>query len=222
MTAKELINYSIPSLNQDEKVQNALDFMEELKIEQLAVVDNQTTYQGLISEEILLNATDNEEALNKFPLQHQDSFVFEHQHFYDVLAVFQKGNHDLVAVLDQKHILRGVIPAKDMMPVFSKIYSAQESGGILIISMLTYDYSLGKISQLVEANGAKILSSYLESDPADSTRVLLTLKTNQDDLNYIIATLERYDYRIVAQFQQNKPVNLHEDRIGLLLKFLEF
>ena len=76
------------------------------------------------------------------------------------------------------------------------------------------------ISRHVESNDAKILSAYVSPDELDPYKIKLTLKINTTDLTRIIATLERFEYRIIAQYQESADNQADKDRYDLLLKYL--
>ncbi|NJO00896.1 MAG: hypothetical protein HC880_03685 [Bacteroidia bacterium] len=84
----------------------------------------------------------------------------------------------------------------------------------------TRDYSLTEISRLVESNNAKILSTHISRDKEDYTKLRVTLKINKIDLNRIVATFERFNYRIIAKFQSADNVEMDKERIDLLFKYL--
>jgi hypothetical protein len=83
------------------------------------------------------------------------------------------------------------------------------------------DYSLAEISRLIEENHAKILSSILKEDPLDNGKIRLTLKINQLDLSRIVATLERFGYRVIGRYQESRPVGDEKERIDMLLRYLD-
>jgi hypothetical protein len=58
-------------------------------------------------------------------------------------------------------------------------------------------------------------------DEMDLHDIKLTLKINTTDLRHIIATLERFQYRITAQFQEAGEVKSDQDRLDMLLKYLD-
>ena len=51
-----------------------------------------------------------------------------------------------------------------------------------ILELEEIDYSLTEIASIVESNNAKILSSYIISNP-DSKKIEVTLKINKQDIN---------------------------------------
>jgi acetoin utilization protein AcuB len=72
----------------------------------------------------------------------------------------------------------------------------------------------------VEENNAKILSAYVSPDEMDNYKIKLTLKVNTMDLNRIIATFERFNYKIIAQFHDAAELKDDQDRLDLLMKFI--
>jgi acetoin utilization protein AcuB len=94
-------------------------------------------------------------------------------------------------------------------------------GAILVLSMKYVDYSLSEISRLIEENHAKILSSIIKEDPLDPGKIRLTLKINQVDMSRIVATLERFNYKVIGRYQETKPVENERERIDMLLRYLD-
>jgi hypothetical protein len=106
------------------------------------------------------------------------------------------------------------------MTSFAQTASVQMQGGILVLSMDLIDYSLAEISRYVEENNAKIISSTMLEDPMDKGRIKLTLKINQLDLSRIVATLERFGYRVIAQFQEDRKDGDDKERLDMLMRYL--
>ena len=54
----------------------------------------------------------------------------------------------------------------------------------------------------------------------DKGKIKLTLKINQDDLSRIVATLERFGYRVIARYRETKREDEGKERIDLLMRYL--
>jgi acetoin utilization protein AcuB len=219
MTASDLINPLIPPLKASDSVQKALDWMSQFRIHQLPLVEQQA-YKGLISEEVLYDLNKPTAKISDLLPDYQDVYVTENQHFYDVIKATDKNHLPLIAVLDEEKKFRGVITIKDTINAFARTFATQSSGAILVISMREYDYSMAEISRLIEENHLKILSSYLEADAYDPTMVKLTLKLDKADVARAVATLERFEYNVIAKFQETEVPNLDKDRLDMLFKYL--
>ena len=220
MIASELIIHMIPPLMKSDSAKMADAWMEELRINQLPVIEG-GVYCGLISEEAILEDNDNSKAVSEYKLQGAACVVNENQHFYDVLKIVSDNGVQLVAVLDDEETFLGVISIKDTVTAFAQSAAVQSPGGIIILSLKQIDYSLAEISRLVESNDAKILSSIVNNDIFDANMIKLTLKINKTDLSAIIATLERFEYKIIAKFEESKMESSDKERLDILFKYLD-
>ncbi|KAA5543985.1 CBS domain-containing protein [Adhaeribacter rhizoryzae] len=219
MIAEELINQMIPPLKISDSVEKAVRWMEEFRVNQLPVVKNRQ-YMGMITEDDIIEKNLYGVALNTLELGYKEAFVMHYQHFYTVMEVAIRNKVQVVPVLDEHQEFYGVITVNDTIAAFGQMSGLQGQGGILVLSMNERDYSLSEISRHVEENNAKILSAYVSPDEMDDYKIKVTLRINRTDLNRIIATFDRFDYRIVAQFQDADEVKDDQDRLDLLMKYL--
>jgi acetoin utilization protein AcuB len=219
MIAEELINQMIPPLKGADTAQKAIAWMEEFHIAQLPVVEDRN-YKGLVSEAIILESGDLQREVSALNLESANIFVQAGTHFYDVVKLAMKNKLQLIAVVDDQKKYLGVISVSDTASAIAQMFASQGPGGILVLSLKENDYSLSQISRLVESNDAKILSSFVVNDEVDASHIKVTLKLNRMDLSRIIATFERYDYRIIAQFQEAELMSNDKERLDLLFKYL--
>lgn len=220
MIAEELINHMIPPLKVTDDAHKAIEWMEEFRCRHLPVVD-EGQLLGFISEEIILESNDIERPLSGFMLVGKDCAVQLDSHFYDILRVANDHRLQIVAVLNDEQKYAGAITIQDIMISFAQTAAVQMSGGILVLSMDLIDYSLAEISRYVEENNAKIISSSMIEDPLDKGKIKLTLKINQVELNRIVATLERFGYRIIGRYNEIKRDTGEKEKIDMLLRYLD-
>jgi CBS domain-containing protein len=176
--------------------------------------------QGFISEEIIMESNEIEKNVGSFPLVGKGCAVSMESHFFDILRVAGEHKLNLVAVLDEEGRYAGIITVQDIMASFAQSASVQMPGGILVLSMDLIDYSLAEISRYVEENNAKIISSTMVEDPLDKGKIKLTLKINQLDLSRIVATLERFGYRVIGRYQEEVRDDDSKERLDMLMKYL--
>jgi len=148
-------------------------------------------------------------------------YVYRDKHIYDVLKVSSEFHLTMVAVLDRSNAYEGVVTIEDAIAAFAETLSIQTSGGVLILSMLMTEYSLFEIARVIESENAKILSSFITSDPLDDNKIKVTLKVDQPELRHIKATLERFGYRVIDHYQEEVAISQEQDRLGNLLRFLD-
>jgi acetoin utilization protein AcuB len=74
---------------------------------------------------------------------------------------------------------------------------------------------------LVEEEGAKILGSTIREDTIDPQKLKLSLKINRTNLSSIVATLERFEYKIIGRFQEPQMVDNDKERLDIFLRYLD-
>ena len=220
MIAEDLINHMLPPLKGTDDAHKAIVWMEEFRCAYMPVVDEEKLL-GFISEEIILETNDIEKQVKDFDLVGQNCYVHLDTHFYDILKIAANNKLQMVAVLNQDQTYCGVITIQDTLTSFAQTAAVQLPGGILVLSMNHTDYSLAEISRLIEENHAKILSSIVKEDPLDTVKLRLTLKINQLDLSRIVATLERFGYKVIGRYHETKPIGDDKERIDMLLRYLD-
>lgn len=219
MIAEELINHMVPPLKVTDDAHKAIVWMEEFRCNYLPVVEDGQLL-GFISEEIIMESNVIEKSVAKFPLVGKGCTVPLDSHFLDVLRVAGEHKLNMVAVINEEGHYAGIITVQDVMASFAQSASVQMPGGILVLSMDLIDYSLAEISRYVEENNAKVISSTLVEDTLDKGKIKLTLKINQLDLSRIVATLERFGYRVIGRYQEAARDDDSKERLDMLMKYL--
>lgn len=217
MLASELISDGIPPVSPADSIQRVTARMAEFRVSHLPVV-NDDLFLGLVSDEDLLEARDNQLPISSLPLFMVNAVVLDNQHIYDVIRLFSELKLTIVPVIDQKKNYLGLITLKNMVAHLDRLTAAAEPGGIIVLEISNRNNSLAHMAQIVESDNAQILSSYTQSFP-DSTRMEVTLKVNKQDISAIVASFLRYDYTIKATF--NNIVSDDEmDRYDSFMNYL--
>lgn len=220
MLAKDFINPMLPVLKSTDTVGEAMNWMEEFRIGQLPLIHEQE-YQGLISQDILMDADEDLPILALQP-EFSEAFVSVNQHLFEVLKTVQHFDLQIVVVLDEEEKFVGTIVVQELLNEFSKTLGSQEIGAVLEIAVENRSYSLSEISRLIESNNAKIISSYYTSNQSglEDAKDILTLKLNRQDISRVIATLERFEYEIVGAYNFEAIASPDKERYDLLMKYL--
>lgn len=220
MNAVETISFEIPPLKDYESGEKALKWMEEFRVYHLPVLDKDNNYLGLVSEDNLIDMDD-----LSLPLQHiskelMTAFIYEDAHMFEMMKLVGDLKITVVPVLSKENEYLGSTHVLHLMKIISKMSSVVEMGSIIVLEMSRHDYSLAQIAQLVESNDAKILSSYITSEP-DSTLLNVTIKVNKSNVDPILQTFVRYDYNIVASYAQSRMQDDIKRRFEELMKYIK-
>ena len=220
MQALELINTKLTALRPSDTVAVALSWMDEWRVGQLPVVDNRKLL-GIVKDTHLLAVEDEQTAIQDLPLEKEDLFVHQDQSLFEFIHFFTAYEVEVVPVVDSDKNFQGIVGQTDVFSFFAQSFSV-ESGGVIVLAMDYRDYSLSEISRLVESNNARIMGSVVEVSKESSSKIFLTLKLNVADLQFVMATLTRFGYKIVAEFQwQENAVSIESERLNSLMRYLE-
>ncbi|HNX44755.1 MAG TPA: CBS domain-containing protein [Bacteroidales bacterium] len=218
MIAKDLFTDAVIPLKTSDTGLTALHWMDEFKVEHMPIV-NDSEFLGLISEDDIFAFNSFEEPLGNHPLSHQNAYVNQSQHIYDVIRMFSDLKLTLLPVVDDKRKYLGVITLAPLVEKMAAIAAINDPGGIIVLELTANDYSISEIAQIIESNDARVLSLYVTSH-SDSTKLELTIKVNRQDIQPILQTFQRYDYLIKASFFESDYYDSLRDRYDQLMNFL--
>jgi CBS domain-containing protein len=217
MLARELISKVVPPLKPTDEAARALAWMDEFKVSHLPVVDG-TEYLGLISEDNILDGQQ-DDTVAASQTVFADAYVSESQHIYNVIRKLASTDLSVIAVVDSEGKYLGCITLSDLVTKFEELAVVNQAGGIIVVGMNKGDYSLAQVAHVVESNNARILSSYIFERP-ETGKLELTLKVNREELGAIIQSLERYDYEVIAHFQESAHLEDLKGRYDELMRFI--
>ena len=217
MNTKKLISQEIQPLSLESTGSEALSTMVEFHISHLAVVEKGTVL-GVISEEDIWNMYDENNKIKTIADKIRPLFMPIGKDVFEIIKYMNEKNLTLLPILvDTK--FKGVITHKSVIEALASIEAIRESGGVIVLEMNKKDYSMSEISQIIEGNNAKILSSYV-IDVDEKSIMKLTIKLNVLDIAPIIQTLERYKYTITASFNYSENNDNLSDRYDMLMRYL--
>jgi predicted transcriptional regulator len=217
MLARELISKIVPPLRPTDEVARALAWMDEFKVSHLPVVD-ENEFLGLISEDNILDGEKEDTVMES-----KDAFnltsVQESQHIYYVIRKLAATDLSVVAVVDANDEYLGCITLSDLVTKFEELAVINQPGGIIVLNLNKNDYSLAQVAHVVESNNAKVLSSYVFERP-ETGKLELTLKVNREEVTSIVQSLERYDYEVIAYFQESAHLEDLKGRYDELMRYI--
>jgi acetoin utilization protein AcuB len=218
MFAGKLIKDTIPPLKATDTCQRALQWMDEFHVSCLPVT-NGKNYIGLVYQDKLveLNVPDNSLQSIETPLNR--IFVNSNQHVYDVVKFAAIHHCDIIPVLNDQQEYEGMITINDLVQYFAESRSVYMPGGIIVLEVRFSDYSMSQISQIIESDGAHILSTSVSTTP-DPQLIELTIKIDKVDISRILSAFYRYNYHVTASYFQSEYGDDLKDRYESLMNYL--
>lgn len=219
MTVSDLLSDVVPAIHKTDTGTDALNWMDVFKVSHLPVVDD-GEYLGLVSEREIYDMHNPDEAISNQIVVMERPFVYDNQHIIEAMQPVAENSLSVLPVLDVEDKYLGVITLPDLSHHIANMVSGNAHGAIIILELRVRDYSLSEISQIVEGNDTKIMSLYVNAG-GNPDILLVTIKLNRTDISPVIQTFERYNYKIVQVFSNDKDYDfLLEDRYNSFMKFL--
>lgn len=217
MIASKMISNTIIPLRTSDTGVEALSIMKEFSITHLPIV-NDKQLLGLLSEEDIINNI-MEEPVGSYNLSVSRAYVKDTDHFYEVLRLLGEHKLTIIPVVDHESNYLGLITQENLLQSFAATGSFMEPGSIVVLEVAKRDYSLAEIGQIVESERAAILSSFVTTN-LDNSVVDVTLKINKQEIQHIIASFERYNYKVKGTFFEDQYADSLMDRYDALMAYL--
>ncbi len=214
--ALNLISKSLPSLNRGESAMHVLNLMDELRVNDLPVVEN-GLFLGLANESDFLNAEVYQGEIQA-ELDLLNVSVSPDSHVLDVLKVISENDITVVPVVDEGNNYLGSITSADLLDHLAEMLGVMREGGIIVLQVFERDHSIQQIARIIEENNAKILS--LSVVPASEGNLEMHIKIDLPDLNPILQSLERFNYNVLSKFQASQFDDELKDRYNELMRYL--
>ena len=214
MRAQQLLTSDLPLLLPIDTVSRAIQLMDEYKVTHLPLVV-EDLFKGLVNEEDLLEC-DKDAVLaeiNTHPI-----FVDPNIHIYEVVAQMAQAKIDVLPVVIQGKYM-GCIDRGSILNFFAQEAGWALDGSIIILEIPAANYSLSKISRIVEENGTRITSFNMSH--LDSGDLIVTVKVNTTNIATIIASFERFDYRVLNFYNSPEVEDEIRNKFDAFMRYLE-
>jgi len=220
VVAQQLISDTYPTLNCTDNGKKALNIMELFRVSHICLV-KEKEYMGIISDKDIYDLNLNKCCMNELPFTPLRPYVLANQHIYEVIDKMAEHKLTVLPVLALDMEYCGTILINELSAKFIQLISVHERGAVIVLEINQNDYYLSQISQIIESNGAKILSLY-SKNRENSMMMDVTIKVNITDISSIIQTFVRYDYIIEAVYMDDsKLTEMYNERYELFMNYLK-
>ena len=218
MNINDYILKEIQALRFKTKVKSAQKLFKNFPITHFPVIENNKLL-GSFAEDDIYTIENNEDELVNYAHLLNSFFADEKATVLELLKIFADNDTNVIPVLDTDKNYVGYYDLRDVLDVFSTSPFMIEESETLIIEKLKEEYSMSEVSQIVETNGGKLLGLYISEK--NSGFVQVTLKIVAEDINEIMHTFRRYDYKIISTHENDIYLEDLKNRSEYLQKYLE-
>jgi acetoin utilization protein AcuB len=219
MLTRELLSQTLPYLRPTDKVYQALQMMNENNVTHLPITEGDK-FIGIISEEDLLQAENDNDEISKLQQSFADIFVKDDEHFLKAVQIAADSGLSVVPVVTEENELVGTVAYNDLLKFSSEFMSLSEPGGLIVLEMESNQYSFNEISKLVETNDAQITQLNTSND-AETGMMQVTIRINKPEVSDIVATFQRYEYNVKYFFGEELYANELRSNYDNLMNYLK-
>jgi acetoin utilization protein AcuB len=215
---QEILSVTIPPLRLDDTVDHAREIMNDFHLAHLPVTAD-AKLLGLLTDDSLLNAVSGDTPLSRLQPEFGHAAVQAGTHMLEALRLINEFSLTLVPVINKDSDYLGSITVTEILKYTGRLLDVGNPGAIVVLELEKSNFSLSEISKLVETNDAQItqLNSYY--DTALSS-FFVTLKINKLEISDIIATFQRYEYKISYYFGEEQYENELRSNYDHLMNYL--
>lgn len=195
-----------------------LNKMDELRCQQMAVVENGFFY-GIIEETTLLDEVDSQASIEKLQPFFKKVSLFDYQHVYDALQLMAAFDYCFIPIIDKDQQYVGSITKQNIVVALNEILGDEESA-ILVIELGARDNALSHIARIIEAENTIIYSTAIHQIP-NSSKLEMTIKVNRKNLSAVTACLWRNQYVVKATFRDVSDASNIQSNYQHLMNYLD-
>jgi predicted transcriptional regulator len=218
MQIKNYITNDIKPLELKDTVKKAKNLFNNLIFTHLPVVDNKKLV-GLVIEEDILNIDDTSKKIKSLQYQLEYFYADENDNWFQVFQKLAATEANILPILNENKEYLGYIELQDILHTINNTPFLSEEGTVLIVSIAKENYSFSRIAQIIESNNATLFGAFISNLSGGITEV--TLKLSSENINAIIQTFRRYNYKIELGLHEDVYLQEMKERSGYLQKYLD-
>lgn len=219
MLTAQLVNPNIPQLQPNDAVAKAKQLINDYKLTHLPVVDNKK-FLGLLSEEDIMDISEDRTTVSMICDELFMAFLPEDVHFLNALHYCNQYETNIVPVINRDATFNGVITTQNLLKAIGDFAGANEIGGLIILEVQPVHFSISEISRIVESNNATILHLNTTIDAATGL-MTVTLHLNKREIDAVVSTFERFEYRVIHHFGADRTENKTDLHYRNLMNYLD-
>ncbi|WP_456376127.1 CBS domain-containing protein [Lutibacter sp.] len=173
---------------------------------------------GLISENDIQGIDDNDKRLDNYQYLFNLFFIEDTINLLEIIKVFASNETNIIPVLNSNNEYIGYYDLIEILHIFNETPFLNNEGVVLLLEKEIRDYSFSEVCQIIESNNGKLLGIFISE--SNATTVKITLKFSSQDVNEIIQSFRRYNYKVLSNHKEDFYIEDLKDRTNYLQKYL--
>ena len=217
MKTSEIILTDVKALNPKTTIMEIKKLFKKTTFTHLPIIEANKII-GLISEtDVFTLENDNDEIIS-YSYLFDFFYTDEKTTCLNLLKLFAFNETNLIPVVNADNHYVGYFDLNDIIHLFYNTPFLNENGAIIVVEKNIIDYSFSEITQIVETNNGKILGLFVSNLTSDKAEI--TIKLSVSEINDIINTFRRYNYKILSDHTEDFYLEDLKERSDYLRKYL--
>jgi acetoin utilization protein AcuB len=215
LKALDLTSLSVPEIDVKYTEQEINTILEGLQLDFFPAIEN-SKYVGLISKLSLKN----KDKKSGFPfddLVKQDAYIYFDYQIFDIVDYFISNQCVILPVLDENDNYLGSINCDSLLNALGNTLTYKIPGSIITLEVAVNDYSMSEISNIIESEKMSIVGLIINDENLLDNNIELILKLNNKNIDRVLASLERFEYKIKSfssgESNSNDKLREHYDAL---------
>lgn len=218
MNITDYIRNETQPLHLNSSAKTAKKMFDDFPATHLIVVEKNVML-GCFSQDDLQSIENDASKLAQYSHLLNSFFADEKTTILALFNIFSENDTTLIPVLNADKEYIGYYQLSDVLEVFCTQPFMIEESETLIIEKTESDYSMSEIAQIIESNNGKLLGMYLSKKEQDLVQITINIST--EDLQEIMHTCRRYNYKIISMHENDLYAEDLKSRADYLQKYLE-
>ncbi len=209
--------YKFKAFAFNDTIDTLIDTCHHYGFSHLSVVEK-GIYRGMVRCDDLMAIKNKRDTLQTHKHLLEKEYLSDRMNWTETLSVLMRNEANVMGVLDLSGKYIGIRLLDDILDLLTEKTFVNNRGYLLVVSKLTTDFSISEVAQIIESDGGKILG-ILVNETGENTEV--EIKIDTDDINEIIQSFRRYDYRIISQMEEDMHLQELKEHSDFLRRYLE-
>ncbi len=217
MNINQLISPSVPTLLNDDSGSRALELMEDNKLSQLPLLEDDN-YITLVQEKDVLEWQDTEAHLSTGEFANYKPGILSGAHPFEAMRIMNQMNLSVLPVIDHEYKYLGAVTRDILLKYITENSGIDLQGGIIVLEVAPRDYTLVEIARICENEDVAIMSVQVHTN--EQGMMQITLKVNRTSVSALVATFERHNYVVKESFGEEHNDDDLSGKYNLLMNYI--
>jgi len=217
MEIKDYISNDFKALDLNSTVEKVKHFFKDLSFSHFPIVEN-GKFIGMLAQNDITNFTKDNSHLSELKYFFQFYKTNIPDSCIDLIQIFAQNNTNILPFVNEKNEYLGYFELDEIIALFYDSPFFKQASTSLVIEKETSNYSMSEIAQIIESNNVALLGMYISNIADNQSQI--TLRVDTEDLNEVIQSLRRYDYKVVSNNKDDLLIEQLKNRSEYLHKYL--